>query len=68
MYFFCLFSFQTCDRFLRTITVGQGPAEKGHTRETSFDITVASEVMAILALTTDLADMRERLGLFVALL
>jgi formyltetrahydrofolate synthetase len=35
------------------------------TRETGFDITVASEVMAILALTTDLADMRERLGRIV---
>ena len=32
------------------------------TRSTGFDITVASEIMAILALTTDLADMRERLG------
>eukprot|EP01119_Soliformovum_irregulare_P017410 TRINITY_DN5171_c0_g1_i1.p1 TRINITY_DN5171_c0_g1~~TRINITY_DN5171_c0_g1_i1.p1 ORF type:complete len:657 (-),score=224.87 TRINITY_DN5171_c0_g1_i1:51-1973(-) len=52
----------TCDRFLRKITVGQGSEEKGHTRETNFDITVASEVMAILALTSDLADMRERLG------
>lgn len=50
------------DRYLRGITVGQGPAEKGRTRETGFDITVASEIMAILALTTDLADMRERLG------
>lgn len=35
------------------------------TRETSFDITVASEIMAILALTTDLADLRERLGRIV---
>ena len=43
------------DRHLRSITIGQGPDEKGHTRETGFDITVASEVMAILALTTDLA-------------
>ncbi len=55
----------TNDRFLRTITVGQGPEEKGFTRETGFDITVASEVMAILALTTDLADMRERFGKIV---
>ena len=53
---------KTCDRFLRKITVGQGVEEKGHSRQTSFDITVASEVMAILALTTGLADMRERLG------
>ncbi|MDE2052944.1 MAG: formate--tetrahydrofolate ligase, partial [Gammaproteobacteria bacterium] len=50
------------DRVLRQITVGQGPAEKGHTRVTGFDITAASEIMAILALTTGLADMRERLG------
>lgn len=53
------------DRFLRGITIGQGPKEKGRTRETGFDITVASEIMAILALTTDLADMRERLGRMV---
>ena len=52
----------TNDRFLRGITVGEGPAEKGHERETGFDITVASEIMAILALTTSLTDMRERLG------
>ncbi len=52
----------TNDRFLREITIGQGPEEKGMTRQTGFDITVASEIMAILALTTDLADMRERLG------
>ncbi|MEA3439741.1 MAG: formate--tetrahydrofolate ligase [Chloroflexota bacterium] len=55
----------TNDRMLRSITIGQGPAEKGFTRETGFDITVASEIMAILALTTDLADMRERLGRIV---
>lgn len=52
----------TNDRFLRKITVGQGPLEKGHTRECQFDIAVASEIMAILALTTGLKDMRERLG------
>ena len=34
----------TNDRFLRKITVGQGPAEKGHSRETGFDISVGSEV------------------------
>jgi formyltetrahydrofolate synthetase len=50
------------DRVLRQITVGQGPEEKGRTRVTGFDITAASEIMAILALTTGLADMRERLG------
>lgn len=55
----------TNDRFLRTITIGQGPEERGFTRETGFDITVASEIMAILALTADLADMRERLGRIV---
>ena len=55
----------TNDRFLRRITIGQGPEEKGMTRETGFDITVASEIMAILALTTDLADLRGRLGRIV---
>ena len=53
------------DRFLRKITVGQGPEEKGMTRETGFDISVASEIMAVLALTTSLSDMRERLGRMV---
>ncbi|CAM0951615.1 unnamed protein product [Alopecurus aequalis] len=53
------------DRFLRKITVGQGPEEKGMVRETGFDISVASEIMAVLALTTSLADMRERLGRMV---
>jgi formyltetrahydrofolate synthetase len=55
----------TNDRFLRGITIGQGPEEKGHTRETGYDITVASELMAILALTNDLADMRQRIGKIV---
>ena len=89
----------TNDRFLRKITIGQSPTEKGHTREVrhrtarsdvstaalhslnmierrvsgfgllclqcQFDITVASEIMAILALTSSLADMRERLGKIV---
>ena len=55
----------TNDRMLRTITIGQGPDEKGFTRETGYDITVASEIMAILALTTDLPDMRERFGRIV---
>ena len=53
------------DRFLRGITIGQGSNELGFTRETGYDITVASEIMAILALTSDLADMRERLGAMV---
>eukprot|EP00941_MAST-03F_sp_MAST-3F-sp1_P002858 g2858.t1 len=56
----------TCDRLLRKITVGQGPSEKkGNPRETGFDITVASEIMAVLALTDSLKDMRERLGRMV---
>lgn len=53
------------DRFLRGITIGQAPTEKGFTRYTGFDITVASECMAILALSNDLKDMRERLGKMV---
>ncbi|KAF9454495.1 C-1-tetrahydrofolate synthase [Macrolepiota fuliginosa MF-IS2] len=53
------------DRFLRKITIGQNPTEQGHVRETGFDIAVASEVMAILALTTSLEDMKERLGAMV---
>ncbi|CAL1535691.1 unnamed protein product [Lymnaea stagnalis] len=55
----------TNDRFLRKITIGQGSQEKGHEREVQFDITVASEIMAVLALTTSLRDMRERLGRMV---
>jgi methylenetetrahydrofolate dehydrogenase (NADP+)/methenyltetrahydrofolate cyclohydrolase/formyltetrahydrofolate synthetase len=50
------------DRFLRRIQIGLGPEEKGRTRITGYDITVASELMAILALTTGLADLRERIG------
>jgi methylenetetrahydrofolate dehydrogenase (NADP+) / methenyltetrahydrofolate cyclohydrolase / formyltetrahydrofolate synthetase len=50
----------TNDRFLRKITVGKGEAEKGYERETGFDIAVASECMAVLALSTSLKDMRER--------
>ncbi len=68
----------TCDRHLRNVTVGIGPKEKvkprgtapgtekvQHNRHTGFDITVASEVMAVLALSTSLADMREKLGSMV---
>uniref|UniRef100_A0A2K5W3Y0 C-1-tetrahydrofolate synthase, cytoplasmic n=1 Tax=Macaca fascicularis TaxID=9541 RepID=A0A2K5W3Y0_MACFA len=55
----------TNDRFLRKITIGQAPTEKGHTRTAQFDISVASEIMAVLALTTSLEDMRERLGKMV---
>ena len=53
------------DRFLRVVKIGLGPEEKGLVRETGFDISVASEIMAILALTTGVADMRERLGRIV---
>jgi len=50
------------DRALRAITVGQGGAKNGVPRETGFDITSASEVMAVVGLSSDLADMRARLG------
>lgn len=53
------------DRLLRGVTVGTAPTERGFTRETGFDISVASECMAILALSSDLADLRERLGRMV---
>uniref|UniRef100_A0A8D0XTR5 Monofunctional C1-tetrahydrofolate synthase, mitochondrial n=1 Tax=Sus scrofa TaxID=9823 RepID=A0A8D0XTR5_PIG len=55
----------TNDRFLRKITVGQGNTEKGHSRQAQFDIAVASEIMAVLALTDSLKDMKERLGRMV---
>uniref|UniRef100_A0A8C2T4Q5 formate--tetrahydrofolate ligase n=1 Tax=Coturnix japonica TaxID=93934 RepID=A0A8C2T4Q5_COTJA len=55
----------TNDRFLRKITVGQANTEKGFVRQAQFDIAVASEIMAILALTTSLEDMKERLGKIV---
>jgi formate--tetrahydrofolate ligase len=56
----------TNDRVLRKIIVGLGGRmEGGIPRETGFDITVASEVMAILALTTSLQDMRKRFGRIV---
>ncbi|KAL0489382.1 formate-tetrahydrofolate ligase [Acrasis kona] len=51
-----------CDRYLREITIGQSKTEQGRTRTTSFDISVASEVMAILALCDNLQDMRARMG------
>jgi len=50
------------DRALRNIIVGLGEKGDGRPRQTGFDIAVASEVMAILALADDLADMRARLG------
>mmetsp|Transcript_16680 Transcript_16680/g.23509 ORF Transcript_16680/g.23509 Transcript_16680/m.23509 type:complete len:656 (+) Transcript_16680:142-2109(+) len=66
----------TCDRHLRKVNVGVGPKETvkskeegaprvQHSRETGFDITVASEVMAVLALAKDLSDLREKLGAMV---
>jgi formyltetrahydrofolate synthetase len=53
------------DRALRNIIVGLGTRWDGRPRQSGFDITVASEVMAILALTTDLQDLRARLGRIV---
>jgi formate--tetrahydrofolate ligase len=50
------------DRALRSIVVGMGGRANGYVRETGFDITAASEVMAILAVARDLADLRQRLG------
>jgi formate--tetrahydrofolate ligase len=50
------------DRALRNMVVGLGSKEDGTPRQTGFDITAASEVMAILALSTSLHDMRSRLG------
>lgn len=52
------------DRALREIVIGLGDGN-GTTRETGFDITAASEIMAILALTTGLKDLRQRLGRMV---
>jgi len=53
------------DRFLRKVRIGLGPEELGLCRETGYDISAASEIMAILALTAGLEDMRERLGRMV---
>ncbi|MGP9803924.1 formate--tetrahydrofolate ligase [Paracoccus sp. NSM] len=53
------------DRALRDITVGLGGPANGFARQTGFDITVASEVMAILCLARDLADLNDRLGRIV---
>lgn len=50
------------DRYLREITIGESPTEKGLTRKTRFSISVASEIMAVLALSRSLADMKQRLG------
>ncbi len=53
------------DRALRNVVLGLGERGDGVPRQTGFDITVASELMAILALTTSLQDLRERVGRMV---
>ncbi|MGO2695549.1 formate--tetrahydrofolate ligase [Bavariicoccus seileri] len=53
------------DRALRNIVIGLGKKSDGVVRETGFDITVASEIMAILCLATSLHDLKERLGKIV---
>ncbi len=53
------------DRALRNVIIGLGEKEDGVPRQTGFDITVASEIMAILALTKSLKDLRERIGRMV---
>ena len=53
------------DRALRKVVIGLGGRENGYPRETEFVITVASEVMAVLALASDLHDLRARLGRMV---
>jgi methylenetetrahydrofolate dehydrogenase (NADP+) / methenyltetrahydrofolate cyclohydrolase / formyltetrahydrofolate synthetase len=66
---FCIISVvDTNDRFLRGITIGQSDTEKNMTRKTCFNISVASEVMAVLALASDLKDMKDRLGRMVVAL
>ncbi len=53
------------DRALRHVVIGMGGKAHGVPRETGFDITVASEMMAILCLASDLEDMKKRLGQIV---
>jgi len=53
------------DRAVRKVLIGMGDKGDGPLRQSGFDITVASELMAILALTTSLEDMRERIGKIV---
>ena len=53
------------DRFLRNVKIGLGGEQDGIPRDSGFDISVASEVMAILALTDSLQDLRKRLGKIV---
>lgn len=50
------------DRALRDIVIGLGGSENGVTRQSSFQITVASEIMAILCLSNSLMDLKERIG------
>ncbi len=54
------------DRALRTVALGLGGRANGYPRESGFDITAASEVMAILAVASDLQDLRKRLGAITA--
>ncbi|MBV9534521.1 MAG: formate--tetrahydrofolate ligase [Solirubrobacterales bacterium] len=54
------------DRTLRQITIGLGGRANGYPRETGFDITAASEVMAIVAISRHLQDLRQRLGRITA--
>src|ERR1039458_5743923 len=54
------------DRALRQIAVGLGGRANGYPRETGFDITAASEVMAIMAVARDLRDLRKRIGRITA--
>jgi formate--tetrahydrofolate ligase len=54
------------DRTLRRVTVGLGGRPNGYPRETGFDITAASEVMAVMAVARDLRDLRRRLGAITA--
>lgn len=53
------------DRYLRKITIGLSPSEKGISRDTTFSISAASEIMAILALSKNLEDLKERLSKMV---
>jgi len=53
------------DRAIRNITIGLGTKDDGRPRQSGYDITVSSEVMAILALATSLEDLRERVGRIV---
>src|SRR5665213_1099932 len=50
------------DRALRDVAIGLGGRANGYVRQTGFDITAASEVMAIVAVASDLQDLRRRLG------